>query len=151
MHTTGVYHVGINCTDLARSLSFYKMLGFEELIDFGLLEGEGVDQLLGRPGCRARAKMIGLGHDPRTSHIDLLEWEVAGDERPAPRVHDTGIVRMCIYTRDIWADYAELVAKGVRFYSEPQSLNDEGSTFIVCFEDPDGTILELMQVVRPDD
>lgn len=148
MHTTGVYHVGINCRDLDRSLTFYKMLGFEELIDFGRLEGPGVDRLLGRSGCRARAKLIGLGQDPRTSHIDLLEWDPTGDEAPAARVHDTGLVRLCIYTRDIWADYAELVANGVKVYSEPQSLDDEGATFIVCFEDPDGTILELMQVMR---
>lgn len=150
MHTTGIYHVGINCRDLARSLAFYRMLGFEEVIDFGRLEGEAVDRLLGRPGCRAQAKLIGLGQDPRTSHIDLLEWDPTGDERAAPRVHDTGIVRMCIYTRDIWADYAELMASGVEFYSEPQSLDGAGGTWIVCFEDPDGTILELMQVVRAD-
>ena len=151
MHTTGVYHVGINCRNLERSLAFYNLLGFEEILDFGRLEGDDVDRILGRSGCRARAKLIRLGDDPRTSHIDLLEWDPDDDQRPASRVGDVGMVRMCLYTRDIWADYGELVANGVKVYSEPQSLGSDGgpaSTYVVCFEDPDGTILELMQVVR---
>ena len=35
MNLKSIYHININCTNLERSLEFYKMLGFREVVDFG--------------------------------------------------------------------------------------------------------------------
>ncbi len=39
MNITSIYHININCINFERSLAFYKMLGFKEVVDFG--EGSG--------------------------------------------------------------------------------------------------------------
>ena len=45
------------------------------------------------------------------------------------------------------AAYQDLKAKGVEFISEPVSFDlDWGIVYVVFFKDPDGFILELMQV-----
>ena len=47
---------------------------------------------------------------------------------------------------DIWKDYEELKSKGVEFYTEPVTIKYRGGqSLIVCFEDPDGTVVELTQ------
>ena len=35
MNLKSIYHININCTNLERSLEFYKLLGFREVVDFG--------------------------------------------------------------------------------------------------------------------
>ena len=73
-----IYHVNINCTNLERSLAFYQMLGFREVIDIpeGRLPGLRMDPAIGR------AKRLRLGEDPRSTLIDLIEWQT-------PRPHGT--------------------------------------------------------------
>ena len=53
-------------------------------------------------------------------------------------------MRVCLKTHDIQRDYESLKAKGVDFLSEPKKLPGTDVT-IVCFTDPDGTFLELLQ------
>ena len=53
---------------------------------------------------------------------------------------------MCLSSSDIWAGYNAFSNHGVEFISEPQLLESPGSlAWIVCFRDPDGTILELAE------
>src|SRR5882724_2830282 len=69
--TLQIYHVNINCTNLERSLAFYQMLGFREVIDIpaGRIAGLGLEPAI------ARAKLLRLGDDPRSTLIDLIEWQ----------------------------------------------------------------------------
>jgi len=58
-----IYHVNINCTNLERSLAFYQMLGFREVVDIpaGHIPGLGLDPAV------CRAKLLRLGDDPRST------------------------------------------------------------------------------------
>ncbi len=58
---------------------------------------------------------------------------------------DTGIVRMCLASQDLAADYVELSEAGVRFYSEPKQTEDGKADIAVCM-DPDGTLIDLIQI-----
>ena len=149
MNITSIYHININCTNFERSLAFYKMLGFKEVVDFGEGTGPQMDGLK-IPGARGRAKLLQLGDDPRSCHIDLIEWTDPKTEgRPYERLTHTGIARVCLYSKDIWKDYEELKSKGVEFYTEPTTIKYRGGqSLIVCFEDPDGTVVELTQFQR---
>src|SRR5947207_15906471 len=70
-------------------------------------------------------------------------------ELPSERITKLGITPLYYYSKNIWQDYATLKARGVKFYSEPNARkNAAGQPAIVCFEDPDGVILELVQVLR---
>src|ERR1700722_20126849 len=35
----GFFHVNINCTDFAKSLAFYELIGFEKILDFDDVPG----------------------------------------------------------------------------------------------------------------
>lgn len=138
-----IYHVNVNCTNLERSLAFYQMLGFKEAIDIpaGDIPGLGL-----RPAV-CRAKLLRLGDDPRGTLIDLIEWQTPTPHgTPYADLGHTGIARLCLRVKGITAMVAELKAQGVRFISEPVSPGLVGNrqTF-VCFYDPDGTVLELME------
>ncbi len=149
MDITSIYHININCTNFERSLAFYTSLGFKEVIDFGAGSGPQMEGLK-LPGARGRGMLLRLGNDPRSCHIDLIEWlDPKTEGNPYERLNHTGIARVCLYSKNIWKDYDELKHKGVRFYSEPKLVKYRGGqSLIVCFEDPDGTVVELTQFQR---
>ncbi|MEM7469569.1 MAG: VOC family protein, partial [Pseudomonadota bacterium] len=65
---------------------------------------------------------------------------------PTQKLNEVGLARLCFYSKDIWADHAELKADGVEILSEPTRLEfaNGSSAFAFCFRDPDGTLLELI-------
>jgi glyoxylase I family protein len=148
MNLRSIYHININCTNLERSLEFYKALGFREVVDFG----EGGSEEMGRglrlpADARSRARLLQIGEDPYCSHIDLIEWlNPRSDKRPYEKLNNLGIARVCFYSKDLDKDVAELKSRGVELFSEPITIRYKGGqSTVVCFEDPDGTILELVQ------
>jgi glyoxylase I family protein len=143
-----LFHVNVNVTDFERSLEFYRRLGFRVALDLGETSGEELGVPLGLPAnARARAALLILGDDPRATRIDLIEWrEPKTEGRPYPTLNHTGICRIALRTRDIERVYRELRAQGVEFLSEPRLLPYPGGTAkFVCFRDPDGTVLELIE------
>jgi len=152
MNLRSIYHININCTDFERSYAFYEMLGFRPIVGPG--EGAGgtiSDRILhlGRK-TRSRGAIMQLGDDPHCSHVDLIAWQEPRTEgRPYERLDHIGIARACFYSKNVWQDYSTLRAKGVQFYSEPEiATYKTGQSAVVCFEDPDGTVLELVQFQR---
>jgi catechol 2,3-dioxygenase-like lactoylglutathione lyase family enzyme len=144
----GIFHVNVNVTNFERSLEFYKMLGFKVALD--LKEG-GNEQLstgLRIPGGIGRAALLIVGDDPRATRIDLIEWKNPKTEgRPYPNLYHAGVGRIALRTNNLPKVYAELKAKGVEFFSEPQTFeNPGGRTSFVCCTDPDGTVIELIEV-----
>ena len=80
--------------------------------------------------------------------IDLLEWKNPSDtEAPYSPLNPLGIARIALYSSNLEADLAELRERNVEIVSEPATViwEDGPSTRFVCFKDPDGTVLELVQ------
>lgn len=80
--------------------------------------------------------------------LDLLEWQQPRDLAPPyPHLYHLGIARIALATDDLDGDMQRLQEYGVDFISEPASvtLEGQGTSRFVCFRDPDGTILELVQ------
>jgi glyoxylase I family protein len=142
-----VHGVSINCSNLERSLEFYKTLGFKEVANIGESGGGGLEKGLRIPNPRARGRQLKLGDDPDSVGLDLIEWLSPRTEgRAYPRLNHAGIVRLALRTARLQKTYEELKTKGIEFYSEPQVLEFRGrSSLFVCFEDPDGTVLELIE------
>ncbi len=147
-----IYGISVNCTNLERSLEFYKAIGFKEVADIGESGGGGLEKGLRIPNPRARGRLIKLSDDPGAINLDLIEWLSPRTEgRAYPRLNHAGIARIALHTANLQKTYEELKARGIEFYSEPQVLQfSGGSSLFVCFEDPDGTVLELIEF-RPDD
>ena len=143
--TLQILHANINCSDLERSISFYEMLGFlpSVVTDVEVSAEEAAG--LGMPPYRLRAspKMHLDGYV-----IDLIEWiEPYDPSAPYALMNHLGLSRISLKTTNLDADMTALQAEGVEFFSEPVTIDRpvQGSR-LVCFKDPDGTLIELVEL-----
>lgn len=146
-HVAGMLHVNVNCSDFARSKAFYEALGYRALMDVAPV-GEGlVARAVGLE--RYLVKGALLVHEDGSS-IDLLEWQAPRDARPPyDALNHLGLGRIALVTRNLDADVERLRRSGVEFLSErPGEVRDAvgGTTRFICFKDPDGTVLELVEL-----
>ena len=96
-----------------------------------------------------RWALIRLGDDEDALLIDVEQWiEPAMTGRPYPECSNNGIGRIALKVGDIDKAYGDLKDKGVAFLSPPQTLHfpDFGDFKFCCFRDPDGIVLELVEV-----
>jgi catechol 2,3-dioxygenase-like lactoylglutathione lyase family enzyme len=150
-----IFHVNVNCTDFERSLAFYRLIGFEKILDFADAPGPprsfgqtGLGPVLGLPDdCDGRAALLALSGDSGATRLDLIEWKTP--RPPAERrknLAQPGIARICLKTSDCDAVHARLGAAGHVAYSAPTRVHLGGGWIkVFCCEDPDGTVIEFMQ------
>jgi catechol 2,3-dioxygenase-like lactoylglutathione lyase family enzyme len=141
-----IFHFNINCTSLERTIPFYEMLGFKVIMDFGDgMSSQEMADAFGLYSVNIKGVHMRLGDGEEATRIDLLEFQDPPPSgQPYGYMHHTGIVRMCLKTTDIWQMYDYLRSQGVEFLSEPKRLPGTDVT-IVCFYDPDGTFIELLE------
>lgn len=94
------------------------------------------------PGTSGRACIMQL--DSGFPKIDLTEF-VGVEPGTAPQTQDLGLVRFCLASRDLAADYEYLRSRDVAFISAPHTCHERLAEIAVC-EDPDGNLIELLQV-----
>jgi catechol 2,3-dioxygenase-like lactoylglutathione lyase family enzyme len=149
MPITGLVHVNVNCSDYDRSLAFYERLGFRELWRVPERNTPEVAAAVGMPPYRVKGALLALQGATTPFVIDLLEWKEPRDESaPYPHLYHYGIARIALATDDLDGDMAKLAAAGVEFLSKPASMppSSGSSARFVCFKDPDGTVLELVEM-----
>lgn len=147
MSITGLVHVNVNCSNFDRSLAFYQLLGFERMMDVPARNTAEVAAAVGMPPYRVKGALLSLSNARTPFVLDLLEWQDPADDTPPyPHLYHLGIARIALATDDLDADIARLKKHGVEFLSEPAAVTLSGRTSrFVCFRDPDGTVLELVQ------
>lgn len=147
MHVTGMVHANINCSDFDRSLEFYQRLGFELVAMVPETNTDEVAAAVGMPPYRVRGGILRLPGE--STLLDLLEWQDPTDPAPPyPHLYHLGLARIALRTTDLEADLAELAAVGVTPIGPPADVEWAGqpTSRIACFPDPDGTIVELVQI-----
>ena len=148
MNISGMVHVNINCSDFDRSVEFYKSLGFKLLAIVPERNTPEVAAAVGMPPYLVKGGLMLLPGS--TMMIDLLEWKEPSDDAPPySHLYHLGIARIAMSTTDMDADVATLKSRGVELISEPATVGGGGgmpASRFVCFKDPDGTILELVQM-----
>ena len=152
-------HVNINVSNLDRSVAFYEKLGFVPYLPgipyLGLEEGapqrpippDAAKALGFSKGASGRACILQLGEDGGFPKIDLTELGDAGGGSPPLANADRGLVRLCLLSRDVGEAYERLSADGVEFLSPPQAGEGGMATLATC-KDPDGTLIELLEIHR---
>ncbi len=147
-------HINVNVSDLDRAVAFYEKLGFRLAlpgIPYLALEQEGTGEVspeaicdaLGVPqGSAGRACIMQLGDG--FPMLDLTEFDRGAGRKPLENA-DLGVVRICLASSDLGRDYEELVSAGVEFLSEPKPGHQGMAEIAVC-KDPDGTLIELIQL-----
>jgi len=151
MSITGMVHVNINCSDYERSRVFYEQLGFEVIAPVPERNTAEVAAAVGMPPYRVRGALMGLRGARVPLVIDLLEWvEPCDASRPYEHLYHLGIARIALASSDLDADMQRLERCGVEFLSPPAEVTLEGGhrSRFVCFYDPDGTVLELVEGIR---
>lgn len=93
--------------------------------------------------------MLAEPDKPRGTRIDLIQWidPPTGGSTAADLAH-VGAVRIALWTIGIDEEYERLKAGGVEFLSEPVSMGP--GTRFCCFKDPDGLVLELIELTKRD-
>jgi catechol 2,3-dioxygenase-like lactoylglutathione lyase family enzyme len=142
-----VHHTGIIVADLERSIAFYHdVLG----LDFAnepspVFDDPALGRGVGVPGAALRQVTLKAGDH----QLELLEYRAPPSPIDAPMPQNAlGSHHVAFHVDDIDARVRELEAKGVRFLSEVNVV-DEGVLAgwrWVYFTDPDGITLELVEV-----
>lgn len=145
---TQAFHVNVNCSDLERSLAFYRdRLG---LIPSTHTQPEtpqdgaafGLDRAQWDAWILHDARGFGAG-----LVVDLLQWQVPPPTGRPNRAADLGFNRIGFYVDDVDAVYARLAADGVVGHGgPPHETSVEGSPPVrtVVVDDPDGMLVELV-------
>jgi catechol 2,3-dioxygenase-like lactoylglutathione lyase family enzyme len=143
-----IFHVNVNCSDLARSRDFY-------VDGCGLSEGVRTVPAGSQSGAafgldRARWDawiLVGpSGFDGGA--IDLLEWQ---EPRPTGRapgaIHEAGFQRVGLVVPDLDATIASTTANGGTVWSDPlvHEVGGGKQVRVVFASDPDGTAIELFE------
>src|SRR3989442_11229373 len=90
---------------------------------------------------------MGLGDAPNAPVLDLVQFiDPPTQGQPYPTLNNVGICRIAFTVDDIDKTYADLRARGVEMVAPLKKLPGPGGNTIgvVCFRDPDGTVLELL-------
>jgi catechol 2,3-dioxygenase-like lactoylglutathione lyase family enzyme len=131
---------------MERPIQFYQGIGFKKVNDF-TLDDPTVGDALGLKARKLRGVFMRLGDDPNAPVLDLVQFiDPPTQGQPYPTLNNVGICRIAFTVDDIDKTYEELKAKKVDFVAPLKKVNGPGGSTIgvVCFRDPDGTILELI-------
>lgn len=135
-YITDALRTNINVSDYEVSRRFYETLGF------AVQQQEPGDKREPSPGIRSTSMTLPNGHS-----LNLSKWHDSfNPEAPYSALNHLGIARIAIQSANLDADMKILKDKGIEFYSDP--ITPSGPLSIlryVCFEDPDGTVIELVQ------
>ena len=155
MHVTGLVHVNINVSNFERSRAFYEALGFRLIWMVPATNSEEVAAAVGMPPYRVKGGLMTLEGAEHPVVIDLLEWEQPRDDAPPyGHLYHHGLARIALATADMDADLETLAAMGVELVGPPARVVVDGVATggrFVCFKDPDGTILELVETRGSDE
>jgi catechol 2,3-dioxygenase-like lactoylglutathione lyase family enzyme len=143
-----VAHIGITVRDMEGALKFYRdLLGLKVLGDI-TVTGEEISRVTQVKGATVRAVYLRSGEDLSGPPLELLHFIEPGETGvPYAGLANPGITEVAFWVKDIEKTCADLRARGVELYSEPQLFDIEGYGRVkaVYFRDPDGTTLELME------
>jgi catechol 2,3-dioxygenase-like lactoylglutathione lyase family enzyme len=140
-----VAHTGITCSDIDRTIAFYRdVLGFP-VSEKHRVGGAFFEQVTGVQGAEIDIAFVdGPGH-----RLELLSYASPEDRRPSTlRPCDPGFLHLCF-----WVDDIEAVVEAVRpyGYEAVNPVPDRPGNGIrgIYTRDPDGVVLELWELPPP--
>lgn len=145
-----MYHTVLNVTDLDRSIAFYRRLGFQVLDDRRHVHWpDFVATNFGLRVAQGQGVLMALEADPNGPMLDLIRWLEPDPAAQQPDVPpDLRIPRILAFrASNVRALYEQLRAEGFAFTNEfTGPFPQLGIIGVCCLQDPDGTIVEFMEL-----
>ncbi len=143
----GLHHIGLTVSDIDRSISFYRdLLGMALERRRPHVDSDYVGLQTGYPGVVLSAASFRVAPDqPQT--LEIVQYMNRAGPAAETATNRPGNSHLCLTVDDLRACHADLVARGVRFKSEPVAITAGPNVggLVVYFYDPDGYTLELFQ------
>ena len=145
---SGLHHACIIVPDIEKAKQWYEdVMGLTTMAEFDL----GIPEVgigVGVPDAHLKGAMLQWGDAEGASMVELIEYAKQAGQPfdPATLSNAQGVAHIAFATENaIDALYEELVAKGVNFYSPPQTVEVGGAEVKFCyFQDLNGAKLEFI-------
>lgn len=138
-----IRHTGIVVKDLEKSLHFYRdLLGFQ--ITKQMKEsGKYLETILGLEGVKVTTVKMAA---PDKQMIELLKYHSHPGKEEVRKLYEIGISHIAFTVIDLDSEYERFRNKGVEFSSPPQ-LSPDGYAKVAFCKAPEGTFIELVEVL----
>jgi catechol 2,3-dioxygenase-like lactoylglutathione lyase family enzyme len=147
---TGVGNFSHVVRDMDRAVAFYRdVLGLEVSADVPFSPNPAIMRLGNTLG--AQSRMMQLRVPGSTMGVELLEYKDIERKVQSPRVVDPGAASIALRVRDIAPILAKLTGSGAKVLTlgdVPATVNNGKYVFL---QDPDGFVVELVQMPAPAD
>jgi catechol 2,3-dioxygenase-like lactoylglutathione lyase family enzyme len=144
----GLHHIALSTPDIDRLTRFYcDVLGFKRVDWAGGWERGNpiIDEIVGLRDSAARQVMLRAGN----LFIEVFEYSSPTPKPGEPNrpVCDHGYTHFALNVVDIEAEYARLVAAGMRFHRAPV-IDKEAGIAATYGRDPDGNVIEIQEILN---
>ncbi len=136
-------HAGIVVRDLARVSEFYEQVLGLRVVTRQHESGPFLDAILGLDGGEVTTVKMAAAEGETT--IELLCFDSHDDHRPPAEPFSTGPTHIAFTVDDLMAEYERLSVGGVEFTTPPRRSPD-GSALVTFCRDPEGNLIELVEV-----
>ena len=153
-----ISHIHLNCSDLQRSIAYYRLLGFQldRIISDIPMQAEDLASLDQIPTYTAPEGVclcvgMGLGSDPRaTTRLELMQWlEPAKAPALATPSDHLGLVRVALSVKNLAGIAQTLKEEGHPVDAiETTDVSPKLSSAFAHAHDPEGTWLTLMEWIK---
>lgn len=147
-----VMHIGLTVSDMEKSIAFYRDILGLKFIGELIMEGRETDLLFARKNCKVKVAYLNGSDNIIAPPIELIQFINENAQSDASNLAKTSISEICFKVDDIDTAYKHLLDNNVECLSEPQQFDFSkfgfGKSKALYFKDPDGIILELMEVVE---
>lgn len=139
-----IRHTGIVVSDMEQSLKFYHdLIGLKVVKDF-TEKGKYIDSISGLSGVHLR--MVKLIADDG-SMIELLQYLSHPNQPPVKsKLYDLGCSHVAFTVDNLDNEYKRLLEKNIKFNCPP-FVSPDGYAKVTFCHDPDGTSIELVEVL----
>ena len=140
-----VRHVGIVVSDMDASLKFYKeLLGLKikSLVDE---EGEFLDNMLAHKNVKNKVAKLFAGNG--NTLVELIDSKSFANKKDR-NFFTIGASHFAFTVDNLQETYEYLLKNNIKFTAPPQ-LTPDGYAKVTFCEDPDGTPIELVEVLNP--
>lgn len=139
-----VRHIGIVVNDMDISLKFYKDLLGLKIKSLAEEEGEFLDNMLAHKNVKNKVAKLYAGNG--NALVELIDSKSFANKKNR-NFFTIGASHFAFTIDNLQETYEYLLENGVKFTAPPQ-LTPDGYAKVTFCEDPDGTPIELVEVIN---